>query len=387
MEYRHLKEKSHYEDLYDRFTVEEGRRLEKIWNEPEVIGTKKNMYVTCNVDTRHSGLVNFYMYFWKGDRNRNKSKTIEKWMQEDRDLDAHYDRVNIKRRCKNCSKDMKLTDKFLHVTYEKGKRNYVECFFWCKGCDYGMRITEFGDEKVFTPRRCPECSTKVKCTVTENKKNTTYQDSCPKCTWVSSKPLVIKNYRLKEKIDRNFEQDRARFCLNHEEGMEYLASLRRIDELKNVVEGIKSDPKNQEGTPEYIVEHLERPTVAKLQKKLAKALQKVGFTTLKFDDADEIRGDVVVKFRVQDSNESRSASFSKREFKKTVEEALLYTNWRILPTSLSYKMGVLKGKLSGTDSTPELLELVKKRGLENKPVPESLKRPSMVNGRGEKIFF
>lgn len=387
MEYRYLKDRSHYEDLYDRFTVEEGRRMEKIWNEPEVIGTKRNIHVTCEVHTKHSGLVNLYMYFWKGDRYKNRSATIEEWIQRDRERDEHYDRINMKRRCRNCSEDMELLDKVLHIAYEEKKKDYVEFIFRCNGCDYGMRITEFGEEKIITPKCCPKCNAKVKCKVEETKKKTTFQDSCTKCSWIDPKPLIFKNDFPKEKIDRNFEQDRARFCLNHEEGMEYLDSLRRIDELKELMEGFKPDPKEQEGTPEYIIQHLERPTIAQLKKKLAKVLQRVGFTALKFDDADEIRGDVVVKFRVQDSNESRSASFSKREFKKTVEDTLLYSNWRLLPTSLSYKMGVLKGKLSGTDSIPELMELVKKRELENKPVPESLKRPSMVNGRGEKIIF
>lgn len=387
MEYRYLKERSHYEDLYDRLTVEEGRRMEKIWNEPEIIGTKKNMHVTCEVQTRHSGLVNLYMYFWKGDRYKNRSATTEEWIQRDRERDAHYDSTNMTRCCRNCSEDMKLLDKILHIAFEEKKKDYVEFIFRCDGCDYGMRVTEFGEEKIITPKRCPECNAKVKCTVQETKKETIFQDTCIQCSWIDPKPLTFKNDTPKEKIDRNFEQDRAKFCLNHEEGMEYLDSLRRIDELKELMEGYKSDPKNQEGTPEYIVEQLERPTVAQLQKKLTKALKKVGFDKLKFSDADEVRAEVIVEFRIQDSDEKRDASLSKRDFKKTVEEALLYTNWRLAPTSLSYRMGMLKGRLRGTDLIPGLIELVKKRELEHKPLPECLKRPSMMNSKGEKIVL
>jgi hypothetical protein len=72
MAYTYLRERSHYEDLYDRGTVEECRRIERVVAKSDESKESKE-YVQ-----------RVLLHFTSGDRYAARGETIQEWMSRDR---------------------------------------------------------------------------------------------------------------------------------------------------------------------------------------------------------------------------------------------------------------------------------------------------------------
>lgn len=102
---------------------------------------------------------------------------------------------------------------------------------------------------------------------------------------------------------------------------------------------------------------IKRLTILKLEKLLVPALGKEGYTHLRFANP-EIDRNVVMPFTVQDSKTGRESQANEYDLKRLFKKVLENTNWRLMSDGVSYRLGVLSGRLKGYESEEDLLKLV-----------------------------
>ena len=80
---KYLKSHQYYADLYDRHTVDECRRIERLWGEKEI--EKPNDIDITKEQVERIMVVGkeWQLHFAAGGRYLNRDKTIREWMERD----------------------------------------------------------------------------------------------------------------------------------------------------------------------------------------------------------------------------------------------------------------------------------------------------------------
>jgi len=220
---KHLKDKLYYSDLYDRHTVERCRDLTRLFlkpvKNPPLINGKKPTKEMVNIMSKMS--LEYRLLSEKGERWANKEKWIQELMDRDRAKDELYESAepmdNVT--CLTCRSVMKPAHKNL---YSRGvdEPDKVLFMYECPRGHLPMRAF-FHDGEEWIPKRdkCPKCSTELKVDMKDTKTKFTSTFTCPRCDY--RKIDEMKRVATQEKEDKDFEKDRARFCLTDEEGQKY----------------------------------------------------------------------------------------------------------------------------------------------------------------------
>lgn len=216
---QHLKQKQYYIDLYDKHTVEMCRYFESNKVSPDVPKGKK-------VDVKQLQAItdwaeDLMLTFKKGERWENKNKTINEWMEKDRQRDELLESTNPPEdiRCLTCRNQLKVDSKqLLHGDDKKPDR--ILFIFECPNKCLPRR-TFFNDGEEWRSKQhvCAQCRGVTKHKVTDDnvKMVTTY-------TCVSCKYVEVDEYEWSKKedeYDEHFAADRDRFCLSDEEGRKF----------------------------------------------------------------------------------------------------------------------------------------------------------------------
>ena len=355
--YKYLKDESYYSDLYDRFTVEECRRIEKnlsgLEYKPKTKGNKKSNKKEIKVTIN---LAPTPLYFIKGERYLKKAETIRKWMERDRARDEKLENTSPPKDifCPSCNSLMEATMKDLRLDLDENK-NRVLFFFECLSCGKRRLVYDNGEEWKPTSVVCPKCKSEMngKSKREGNKITTVY--TCPKCSYKEREVWDLNKKPKKEKTDPNFEKDRKRFCLSEEQGREYLASKAKFEHLQKMLENWKEREKDKELYDK--VAKIKKLTVAELQKLLAAALKKEEYINLEFSKP-EIGKDVIISLTVQDNKTNRGEYDSRIQLQRVIKKTLEDTNWRLMSDGIYYRLGILSGRLRGYENDEDLIKLV-----------------------------
>lgn len=358
---KHLKDKLYYSDLYDRHTVERCRRFIRLHSQPmknpPLIDSKppsKGMMEAM------SGMsLDFHLLFETGERWAEKQERIQEWMDRDRAKDELYESAepmdNVT--CFTCRSYMKSIHKHL---YSSGidKSDRVLFMYECPRGHLPMRAF-FHDGEEWIPKRdkCPKCTAELKVDLKDTKTKFISTFTCPKCGYQKvdeMKRAVVEQ----EKEDKDFEKDRARFCLSDEEGKKYLDEKFNMEQMGKMVEEWKKEEKDKDLYD--AVDKIKKLTFVQLKNLLSPVLEKTQYVNLEFGNPD-IGKDVQVGFTVNDSSDARQGLASEADLKKLIKKTLEDTNWRLMSDGVNYKLGILTGRLRGFENREDLLELVKKR--------------------------
>ena len=229
---KHLKPYLHYADLYDRYTVEHCRWIEKPLSEENrkpVEGKKISKKKLILVENAAKHMI---LHFQKGERYLNKEKTIREWMDADQAKDDLYENAQAPEdiRCLTCRNRLVPTYKQLWSIGEKGDR--VLFMYDCPNkCMPRRAFFSDGEEWRITPNLCPRCKADLDDKVEENEKGLFTTSTCPKCGYMVTDRYEWK-HKKEEEIDTNFAKDRDRFCLAEEEGKKYQEEKWRLEGLK-----------------------------------------------------------------------------------------------------------------------------------------------------------
>jgi len=354
---KYLKDDAYYGDIYDRHTVECCRNLIRIHSQPmkdpPLLDGKEPPKEW--MDTLSKMVLEWSLMFEKGDRYLRKEEIIARWMADDEEKDRFYEAAEPPQsiRCLTCRAVTHVIHKNLWTELDKANR--VHFMFDCPNdCLPRRAFWDNGEEYIPKPNLCTQCGSKLTSEdeTTEAKFITRY--TCASCGFTKTDELE-RTANKKEEPDPDFAADRIKFCLSKEEGEKWQQTLVNMEGMKKLVDGWKEKDKNKELYDR--VAKINKLTVIELEKLLIPALEEESYVHLQLSNP-EIDRNVVVPFTVQDSKSGRESRASEYDLQRFIKKILEDTNWRLMSDGVSYRLGVLSGRLRGHESEEELVKLL-----------------------------
>jgi hypothetical protein len=256
-------------------------------------------------------IANVAVYFYKGERYRNKDESIRKWMEDDRKRDELLENATIPRRitCPKCFKPMEGFSRHLEF-WSENKTDRVLFFLACKDCKEKRFIYDNGEEYESKPTLCPKCNRPEEASDKKEGNIITITYSCSSCGNSRIETMDLnKKEEKKEEIDPDFNKDRQRFCLSEEEGTKYVQNT-------NLMIQLGKEMKEREENKEYYaqVAKIKKLTIVEVEKLLNETLATKGYTHIELAKPEFARN-VIVAFTVQDSLSGRKEYDSKNTLK------------------------------------------------------------------------
>ena len=354
-----LKTSREYADRYDRQTIRECRW----WDEHLVNldGLRKKLK-SEGKETDEKELIraanafhNVHMYFLTGERYLKKEETISEWMRRDEQSDKFFESVTAPKNinCLTCGRLMFESSRHNQQGFKDTDR--VLFFFDCP-LEHMPRRAFYDNGEEFKRKKpiCPKCSTEVVEKDKSDDKKWVTVTTCPNCNYVDTSEIE----RTLETEDPHFEQDRARFCLDEKKGQEFISTKQSIEGLGRLMDEIKEREKNKDKYE--AVAKLKKLKIVELEELLTPVLEKAEY--IKFQlKSPEITKDVFVPFVVYEKKADREEYSSKKTLEKLIRKTLADTNWRLMTDGVSYRLGMLEGRLHGYEREEDLLKLVEKK--------------------------
>ena len=354
---KYLKPKQHYIDLYDRVTVEDCRWRENFHKNHKL--PKKIIKKHSEKDIGHVSRVAFELdlLFTTGERYLKKEETVQEWMERDEERDRRLENAEAPyAECLSCGSVLSPIHKDLH-DWGHDKEERVLFMYECpKGCLPRRAFFDDGEEWQRTSHPCPKCGTELESEDTKKKTKIVMREFCSSCNYESEDEMSLTP--KKEKQDFDFEKDRKRFCLDEKRGQEYVKTKHQFEQMKEFMDEWKHKEKNKDLYDK--VAKIKKLTVVQLGKLLSPALEKEGYIHFSLKEP-EIDKNVKVEFTVQESKGDREEYDSKMVLKKKIDSLLADTNWRLMSDGISYRIGILTGRLRAYEREEDLLKLVKDR--------------------------
>lgn len=379
--YTHLQERKFYEDIYDKHTVESGRRgmvhYEKFYSELEAKLPKDD---TIDRPGNAVLLNAFYMQvvgLKLLERYQNREQYINDWMAKDEAKDDQIASARLSEEpyCHHCGKQgLRIIDKSLmhrSKTYKIGDPEEVLFMLRCPHCEKNSALWEDGTAWKVKPTVCPKCKSEVTHKTTKTNKAITITYTCTACKHSFKDKMDFTE--KKEEPDPDFDKDRAHFCLWDKKFREHLIATKKG--FEDIAQLGKEMKEKQDNKHLYdAIKEMKKPKIAELSTILAPALKKAGYIEFSLEKP-EVGRDVFVGFSCLDSKNDRGDYDSEKTLKKTIEAALKDTNWRLMSDGIHYRLGYLSGRLRAYEREEDLKNLVDKRIKAGELVPKPSKTP------------
>lgn len=376
MTYIHLKERRFYEGIYDRSTVEWGRRHQASYED----AVKEMRSKFPDEDPERPGnifLVNIlYMSLVGNDllsRYEKREEYINQSMAKDEAKDEQLAgaRLTTEPVCQHCDKTgLRITDKSLMHRGENHNYDDPEEVLFvlkCTHCQKNSAYWEDGSDWERRHTKCPKCRAVMEEKSSRSVKAITTTYTCPSCSHSYKDKLDLS--RKKEKPDPDYEEDRKYYCLEDDEFRKRLQDMRQ--QLEQMARLGKEYKEREDNKHIYdAIKEMKKPKIAELMPLLSEPLEKAGYIEFHLDQPDMGR-DVYVCFSCLDSKSDRDDYESRKTLKKLVDTALKDTNWRLMSDGISYRLGYLNGRVRAYEGEEHLKDLVT-RSMKLKKNPESI---------------
>jgi len=285
-----------------------------------------------------------------------KESTVNEWMQADEARDKmEQDGVSPKNiLCKTCSDHMLEESR---STWEREGKEEVLFFMRCPGGHLPMQgIFQDGTEMIFKERLCPECKAVVNAErVPSDKTEVKTKYSCSNCDYEEIDAFSLSNDM--EKDDTEFQENRSRFCLSGQGLKDVQEAILNMDRMKALVDSWKHEDEHKE---QYdAAAQLQKLTIPQVKELIATKLEKTDYSNLTFEKPS-IDKFVSMEFSLEEletDNQLASTSGVRKLIKKTLQN----TNWRLMSDGISYRLGLMTGRLRAYESKQDLLKLVAKQ--------------------------
>ena len=117
------------------------------------------------------------------------------------------------------------------------------------------------------------------------------------------------------------------------------------------------------------VKKIQKLTVIDLEKVFTPIIETAGYVKLQFGTPD-MGKDLFLPFSLHDAKTGRSDYDSSHTLQKLIKEAMVGTNWRLMTDGISYRLGILTGRLRAYEREEDLLELVRSKKKNEKETVE-----------------
>lgn len=349
-----LRPMQEYIDRYDRITVEGCRRRENFHKNydysekhPEV--SKEFIHAIAEIPLHYDLL--FATLGW----SEKKNKQIEEWMDADKRKDEMLANAHAPKgiRCLKCRALLTPDNGEIH---DLDGPERVLFFYNCPNeCLPHRVIFENGEEWKRKPPLCPKCQTTLdEKREREDDKRIVITKECPSCNYTDTFDMELGDH--KEVPDPDYEKDCERFCLSGERGTKAREERFQLEQIKAFVDEWKE--KDEHKNDYEAVGKIQKLTVIELEKLLGPILEKEAYARLQFG-MPEITKDVFLPFTIYDSKPGRNDRVSSYDLTRAIKKALADTNWRLMSDDISYRLGVLTGRLRAYERGEDLLNLVR----------------------------
>ena len=357
----HLKDRTHYEGLYDRTTVYSARLDMKSffafrdkWHEKSPDSEENRFRNSWHLN-------NFYMMMVGNklvDRYNGRDQAIRTMMTEDEARDARLSatRLTAEPRCEHCDNTgLRITDKTL-IHREGQDSDDVLFMLHCPHCEKNTAIWEDGAPWERRHTKCPNCQSTMNEASSRHSKVITTTYNCPSCSHTYKDKLDLN--REEEPEDPDYEEDRRIYCLQDE------AMRKEHQDAKFRFEGLirfaKEHKEKEDNKHIYdAMKEMKRPKIAELTPLLQPVLEKAGYIDFSLD-RPEIGKDVFVGFSCLDAKSDRNDYDSRKTLEKLVKKTLADTNWRLMTGGIDYRLGYLNGRVRAYEREEDLRQLVVK---------------------------
>jgi len=360
--FQYLKPKLHYNDLYDLHTIE--TCLEYYWMIKDSFEEKRDhkdfkKYTKEKFDKEVHKVASYTANVIAIERSQDKRKTLEEWMDKDREKQNKIDDTSppLGIKCPQCNREISVICKSLKDN--EGEPLKVLFFFECPDCKKRRGVYDDGSEYETTPTLCPECKQEAIVKISGDDKITIWTTTCKSCGYKSVEKddyeKEAKKRYEKEKRDKHlFEKYRKEFCISEQEGKD---ALFRMEQMKRIIDEVKEREEHKEDYDAVV--KIKILTTFELEKLLNKTINPEGYIRLELSKP-EFGKYLVVEFNVQDGDSSRKEYDSRNKLRKLLQEAFAGTNWCLMSEGVTYRLGFLTGRLKAYESEEDLLKLVRK---------------------------
>ena len=346
-----LRSASSYSNLYDKRTVERCRDIEHQYAE-EIDKEAGTIKISSFADLTMSQL----LYFYTGDRYLQKEETINDWMERDKAKDTKLKEATPPENvtCDTCSASMEYKDK----TFDTSDPARVIFFFKCPNNHLPHKYV-YSDGTVWDKVLvlCPECDSELKEGSTKDDKEIVIEYSCTNCSYSDTDTIDLEAYEPEE--DSHFAEDRKRFCLSKKAGEEYRLARRDFKQVSRLVAKWEDEDKHQEEKER--ADAIERLTVPHIKRKISALFEKKALEEIRFDDLETTPNCTYLKFSAEDPEATKENSYKRcLDLKRGIVRELEDTNWRLMSGGVSYRLGIMSGRLRVYESDDDVYNLVKR---------------------------
>ena len=288
----------------------------------------------------------------------DKERTIDGWIERDTRKDELYENAEAPRdiRCLKCQSLTVQTSKILYDHFD-GQKDRVLFMYDCPNkCVPRRSFFDDGEEYKIKPRLCSKCNSNMDRSSEriEDKKIIT-TETCTKCGHVETDELDLTIEKEKAP-DPDYEKDKERFCLSGENLSKNLKEKSQLEGMAHFMDKLKEKEMHKE--EHKIISDLKKLTVVALENLLVPLCEKEKYAKFQFGTPD-MGKDLFLPFTVHEANPERVDYASSQYLQKIIKKALEDTNWRLMSDGISYRMGILSGRLRAYEREEDLMELAK----------------------------
>jgi len=359
---KYLQDYTYYEELYDIHTIEEC--LDWFNSLKEGMDKHRSEFVPeppYHTDFDHEVLkvCSYTVNTLAAERYRHKKEVIEKWMSKDQDKQEFFNlAVPEDPKCNKCGTLMQVIDKNLHDYLDKPMK--VSFIYECLKCKFRTIRYSDGSPWDYEESKCPKCQGVLKDKCSEKNEVLKIITSCTKCDYKNIDVTDFKASRLRREKEENrrkwlLKEYRDQFCLNHINGPE---AVRHIDEISRIVKSWK-EQEEKESNPVYQkAKQLKTLKFNQLKELINRVTEEAGYSDLQFQ-APEMGRNIVISFTLSDTKETRHEYDSRKQLEKLVTAKLLDSNWRLMSDGVSFRLGILSGRLKAYETEEDLMKIIK----------------------------
>ncbi len=362
--YTYLKDRQHYEDRYDKWTVDRCRNFAS--HKPEITDedfakeklTPEQVKAMKEIKGNWFGIVQEMATFgYAAERYNNKNSYIDKQMREDREKDERLAKIQPPGhiRCRECLAITGLKLISADEWHGDSKTEQILFMFKCSHCDTNTGYFDNGKQYYVEPTLCPECRRDEHTFTKKNAKHKiTFTYTCSYCSHVWDE--VLDFTPKKEEYDPNYLEDRKLYCYSGKVRKWAADMIRTGPLLKNFP---SAEVREERAKTKQALDTIQKLTISQVSKLLAPKLAKQGYADFQLGKPD-MGKQVTVPFTVMDSKD-RVQDESHHILYKLITKSIDDSNWRLVRSSLNYRLGYLSGKLKAYETDADLLILLNKK--------------------------
>ncbi len=388
--YMYLQNRQHYEDRYDDGTIAKCRSGESIVNKTFTLmeSTLPKKELSEKLPGWYLQYSQYYFLFVESaaaSQSINRDAQIAKWMEEDQKKDDRINSAHIAggTYCRSCGNDMRVISKdYMHR--EGHKDDDILIMFECDACNKRSTFWEDGTEWEGAKHECEKCGGKTVSKYSKKFKVFSWTETCENCKHVKADTLDLSDTKKEQKpIDPYLELDRKRFIFDNEMMFKYDQKLKHFERMGKL--HATAEDKVQHADAYDGIKQVNKLKIAQLKELLEPIITKENYSDFKLGDPQFGR-EVSLDFSCLDTNDTREEYQSKKTLHKAIEKSLEETNWRLMSTGVSYRLGYLTGSLRAYETEDDLKKLVEQR-MKNGYVPKLVPKENEVTDPKPKEEF